>query len=931
MLLRFSLNYRAEYGQVLVVCGSAPALGAWNVLVSPSMAVVAGDDQWELAVELTDADLTDLTYKYALRDERTGNVIWEWGADRTTGLPAATYAEATLTDAWRPLAEPDNVLFAAAFTKALMGRAPGAPVTPRKKTRVGAASRKGAAASAATGSAPSKLLLRINAPRVPAPLVLAVSGADPALGGWDESLAVVLDGTTYPRWQAPELTLAGGTAYKYGLYDTTTRRFVGWETGPNRYLPRLTQPDLTVRTDEYFRHPGGPWRGAGVAVPVFSLRSRKGTGVGEFTDLQLLVDWAAATGLKLVQVLPINDTVAIHTWADSYPYAAISVYALHPIYLNLQALGTLADPQAQAAVEAERERLNALPEVNYEDVMELKARVIKDMYDQDRAAFLADPAFQAFFDEQQAWLVPYAAFSALRDRFRTADFQQWGEWATATDAQLAALTSPTGTNDLGLTYDDFAVHYYQQFHLDQQLRAATNYARSKGVALKGDLPIGIFRHSVEAWRQPELFNMQAQAGAPPDDFSVSGQNWRFPTYNWSKMAEDGYAWWRSRLTHLSRYFDALRIDHILGFFRIWEIPDHSVEGLLGHFSPALPLHRDEIRRQLGWFDAKRMTEPYIRWHQLTDIFNTQADAVRQEFLDDYAYGQFSLKPHVRTQRQIEAVIEDKLRDEPDRAEHWTWIRSGLYRLVNEVLLLEAAFTNGEAFNPRITLEQTYSFRELDYETRRRLTDLYADYFYRRHEAFWQEQGAIKLPVMKNATEMLICGEDLGMVPACVPVVMKETGILGLNIQRMPSQTGIEFFHPADAAYMSVVSPSSHDMSTVRGWWEEDRAKTQRFYNQLLGHGGEAPFYCEPWVARDVVVQHLYSPAMWAIFPIQDLLAIDGNLRRLNPADEQINVPSNPTHYWRYRLHVPLEDLEDAEDFNRNLRKLVRESGRETGS
>lgn len=926
MLVRFSLNYRAEYGQVLVVCGSAPELGAWNVLLSPAMAVAGSDDHWQLTVELPDrATTTELAYKYALRDERTGNVIWEWGADRTLALEPRRFREVDVLDAWRPLSEQDNVLFSAAFTKALMQRLPQPEAATAAKRPGGAAARKAAARAL--------VRLQVNAPRVPAELVMAVSGADAALGAWDEAKAVVLDGAEYPRWavELPLTTPGQATEYKYGLYDAQAQRFVAWETGPNRVLgplptPPAGQPTLTVRTDEYFRHPGGNWRGAGVAIPVFALRSRRGTGVGEFTDLNLLVDWAVQTGLKLVQVLPINDTVATHSWHDSYPYAAVSVYALHPMYLNLQAMGTLRDSEAQAAVDAERARLNALDVVDYEDVMEVKSRFFKDLYDQERDTFLADPAYQAFFQEHRHWLVPYAAFSALRDRYQTPDFRQWGEWATASDAQLEALTAPSQPD-----YDDFAVHYFQQWHLDRQLRAATEYARSRGVVLKGDLPIGIFRHSVEAWRQPELFNMTSQAGAPPDDFSVSGQNWRFPTYNWAKMAEDGYAWWRSRLQHLARYFDALRIDHILGFFRIWEIPEHSVQGLLGHFSPSLPYHREEIRRRLGWFDQGRMTEPYIRWHILTDLFNTQAEAVRAEFLDDYAYGLYSLKAHVRTQRQIEEVIDQKIEQEPLRADHWRWVREGLYKLVNEVLFLETAFTNGEAFDPRITLEQTYSFRELDYETRRRLQELYVEYFYRRHEAFWKEQGLVKLPVMKNATEMLICGEDLGMVPACVPDVMKEVGILGLNIQRMPAQTGVEFFHPANAPYMSVVSPSSHDMSTVRGWWEEDRVKTQRFYNDLLGHGGDAPFYCEPWVARDIVVQHLYSPAMWAIFPIQDLLALDGNLRRQDPQAEQINVPANPTHYWRYRFHIPLEDLATAEDFNRNLRKLVREAGRETVS
>jgi 4-alpha-glucanotransferase len=379
--------------------------------------------------------------------------------------------------------------------------------------------------------------------------------------------------------------------------------------------------------------------------------------------------------------------------------------------------------------------------------------------------------------------------------------------------------------------------------------------------------------------------------------------------------------------HLSRYFDTLRIDHILGFFRIWEMPIESVEGLLGHFSPALPLHRHDIERRLGWFDYSRLCEPYIRWHMLQDIFQGEAQAVFDEYMYDASYGRIHLKEPVDNQRKIEAYIAAKVAAAPEHADYFAWLQKGLFQLVNEVLFVPAG---NDFYHPRITLNKSYSFRELDTdEDRRRLyDDIYVDFFFRRHEEFWRQQGLVKLPPVRYATDMLICGEDLGMVPASVPGVMKELGILGLNIQRMPSNPETEFGHPDSAPYLSVVTTSSHDMSTVRGWWEEDRVQTQRFFETILGHWREvAPFYCEPWVAREILVQHLHSPAMWAIFPLQDLLAMDNHLRRANPHEEQINVPSNPTHFWKYRLHLPLEELVDAVGFNEPLRAMVETSGR----
>ncbi|OWP63791.1 4-alpha-glucanotransferase [Hymenobacter amundsenii] len=766
---------------------------------------------------------------------------------------------------------------------------------------------------------------QLSAPRVEPLHQLCVLGSDAALGAWDATKAVPLSDADYPTWAA-EVTLAtpeADTRYKYGIWDPTARQLLELETGDDRVIPADGHArTLRVLADDHFRYAAAPWRGAGVALPVFALRSHQGLGVGEFPDLKLLVDWAVATGLQLVQVLPINDTVATHTWVDSYPYAAISVFALHPQYLNLEAVAELRDPAARQQLARLREELNAKDYVDYEPVMNAKWEFIRQLYQQEKTAFLADPDFQLFLAEQQAWLLPYAAFCGLRDRFGTADFSQWpAEFRTP--AQVADLTQETSPS-----FDEFGLHFFTQFHLDKQLRAAVAYAREHGVVVKGDLPIGIYRHSVDAWTQPELYHMHQQAGAPPDDFSVTGQNWRFPTYNWERMAADGYQWWQQRMGHLARYFDALRIDHILGFFRIWEIPGHSVEGLLGHFSPALPFSRPEIEQRLGWFDYGRLCEPYIRWHILEDVFHGQAQAVFEEFMEDAGYGAIRLREPVRTQRQIEAVINEKISQNPANTDHYRWLRAGLFGLVNEVLFVPDDQLP-DHYHPRITLHLSRSFRELDEYARPRLLALYHDFFYQRHEGFWREQGLTKLPPVRWATNMLICGEDLGMVPASVPGVMKDLGILGLHIQRMPSDPATEFGHPDHAPYLSVVSPGSHDMSTLRGWWEEDHEQTQRFFETILGHWHEAaPEFCEPWVAREIVVQHLYSPAMWAIFPLQDLVALSAQLRRQDPLAEQINVPSNPTHFWKYRFHIPLEELAGQAGFNEEVRELVSQSGRE---
>ena len=927
MILTFSLPYRTTYGQRLVVCGSLPALGHWNLAQALPLAYDEATTRWSAAVELPAAP-AEISYKYVLLFEG-GGVVWEWGDNRQLALPSPTPATLAVRDFWRAPAQPENELFTAAFTKALFRRPSHQPgigtASPAPAKKSAAKGKKTAVAAAPAANPAASVRFQLAAPRVDPHHRVCVLGSDPALGNWDNTNPLILSDAEYPAWQA-ELALQSPEQelrYKYGFWSPERHAVVQLEAGDDRVLPAgASQPGtLTVLDDEGFRYAAQPWRGAGVAMPVFSLRSENGLGVGEFSDLKLLIDWAAKTSLNMVQILPINDTTATHTWVDSYPYAAISVFALHPQYLHLEGIAELKNKAARAELASLKAELNAKDFVDYEAVMNAKWKFLKLLYQQEKAKFLADPEFHAFKAEQASWLIPYAAFSALRERFGTANFHQWPREFHA-PVGLAQLT-----DEHGPAFDEFGLHFFTQFHLDKQLRAAVDYGRTKGVVLKGDLPIGIYRHSVDAWTQPELYHMDQQAGAPPDDFSTTGQNWRFPTYNWERMAQDNYQWWRERLGHLARYFDALRIDHILGFFRIWEMPENSVEGLLGHFAPALPLHRDEIVRRLGWFDHGRLCEPYIRWHLLERTFGGDAQAVFDEFMTADQYGAIQLKPAVSSQRLIETYIEEQLAAHPEREEFLLRGRPGLYHFVNEVLFLPAG---NDFYHPRITLNKTASFAELaDDESRRRLyDDIYVDYFFRRHEEFWREQGLVKLPAVRYATDMLICGEDLGMVPASVPGVMHQLGILGLNIQRMPSNPATEFGHPNDAPYLSVVTTGSHDMSTLRGWWEEDRVRTQRYFETTLGHWRQlAPYYCEPWVVREVLNQHLYSPAMWAVFPLQDFLGMDTSLRRANPHDEQINVPSNPQHFWKYRLHLTLEELNEAVGFNEPVRALVEASGR----
>lgn len=905
MKIKFSIDYRTYWGQKLLVTGSIKELGKWNHEKALELSLRAGET-WEATVDVPDGT-TSFEYKYFTLDENHGWTGFEFGDNRDFQIPKERFKEIAIRDYWRSANDEQNLLYTSPFQLSLL--------VPGEESK----------SPAALAKTKSFHRFRIRAPRVGRNLKLCIIGSTEALGNWNEERAVIMECRKYPIWEV-DVPLKKGdlpAQYKYGIYDTKTKKIETWEAGDNRYLPAqdIGNSRLHIRTDEYFKYPLGNWKGAGVAIPVFSIRSEKSTGVGEFTDIKLLVDWAVKTGLKLVQILPINDTVATKTWKDSYPYAAISVFALHPMFLNLQSLGSLKDKKKQAKFDALRKELNAKDFVDYEPVVAAKFEYAQLSFNENKEKFLKSKEFKAFFKDNQNWLKSYAMFSVLRDENGTPNFSCWKKFNTATEKQIEDYTSETKKH-----FDKVAFYYFLQFHLDKQLKEATAYAREHGVVLKGDIPIGIYRNSVDAWKDPHLYNMESQAGAPPDDFSITGQNWGFPTYNWDEMSKDGYDWWAKRLQKMTDYFDVFRIDHILGFFRIWEIPFNAVEGLMGHFNPSLAFHKNELAQWGITIDYDRFCKPYIREHMLSDMLGDQKEFVKKEYLEEYAPGCYQLKEQYNTQRKVKEHLDALTVQNPNGAEHFTWLRHNLLRLIGEVIFLEAPFSNGEAFNPRIAFHSTYSYKDLDGYTKDRLNELYTHYFYKRHNDFWREKAMTKLPALKASTNMLICGEDLGMVPDCVPGVMDELKILSLAIQRMPNDDR-EFWHPGDTPYMSVCSTSSHDMSTVREWWQESEETTQRFYNNILGHPGKAPYFCEPWIAKDIIVQHLHSPSMWSIFPLQDLMAMDGGLRRESPEDERINVPANPEHFWKYRFHINMEQLLEEEGFNGMLREIVDQSGR----
>lgn len=890
MTVQFNIEYKAMFGEQIVV----------NIQTE--------EGELKLPLETTDGERwacdwcvesPEKSYTYYYSVEREGRAVkTEWlMIKHQLDVNAKKAAVYTLYDHWKAMPE-DAYLYSSAFTDCINHQVPQV-MKPE------------------TGSKIVRLIVR--APQLRDGERLGVLGADKALGAWDVQKILPMTQHTYNEWVADiDATHLEGShlEFKFVAFRNAKNELL-WESSMNRTvdLPEMKAGELVSYELDQASFALYNRKLAGTQVPVFSLRTRKSAGIGDFGDLKTMIDFVASTGQKVLQLLPINDTTITHTWTDSYPYSCISVFAIHPQYADLHALPELKDAKARAEAEKTRAELNALDKIDYEKVNDFKINYLRQIFNQEGGKMMKTAEYKAFFQDTELWLVPYAQYSYLRDKNGTADFNQWPDHQVWDEAERKALADPKTA-----AYKNVAFFYFVQFVLDRQMQEAHEHAKTKGVILKGDIPIGVNRNGCDVWTEPKYFNLNGQAGAPPDDFSANGQNWGFPTYNWFEMLKDGCQWWNRRFKNMARYFDAYRIDHVLGFFRIWEIPVHSVHGLLGQFAPALAMSREEIESYGLHFQEDRFTRPFITDWVLDRMFHERAGEVKEKYLDRLDDERYQMKPEVDTQRKVEALFADAT-DEKE-----LWLRDGLYALISDVLFVRD-HTNPGVFHPRISAQLDFIYESLYDNDKAAFNRLYNDYFYRRNNQFWYQEAMKKLPKLVQATRMLVCAEDLGMVPDCVPWVMDELKILSLELQSMPKDPSVKFGHLSRNPYRSVCTISSHDMPTLRMWWDENIQRTQEYYNTMLYRQGPAPHPLPGWLASDIISRHLTSPSMLCILSIQDWLATDEALRLPDADAERINIPANPKHYWRYRMHLNIEDLAADKRFVQNITEMISQSGR----
>lgn len=893
MKLTFRIRYRTVWGENLCVLLNDDE----TQIISLS---TRNGDEWQGSFEYIPVGSNQLvTYRYAVYRDNIC-IRKELGAiSHLFYLGNAQQNHYVIDDCWRDLPA-DSYRYSSAFNSIY---------TPQSYNKL-------------SDSVGSCITFRVLCPELGnRNQALGLIGSCNALGSWEYCRPLRMQEVRPNVWH---ITLDASSLqlpfeYKFVAINAESGAVEEWESRPNRLFNvqplQRGETYLPMETEVFFALPARKF--AGSAIPVFSLRSEGSCGVGDFGDLKTFVSWAADTAQHVVQILPINDTSITGSWTDSYPYNSISIYAFHPMYIDLRQLPALADAQFASRFEEERARLNALSVVDYEAVNRLKQSYLKEVYRQEGENVLKSDEFNTFFADNRHWLQPYAAFSYLRDLYGTSDFHCWEAYNKYDEEEIQQLCSPESD-----AYTFIGYYYYMQYLLHVQLLAVAEYARRKGVILKGDIPIGISRTSVESWVEPYYFNMNGQAGAPPDAFSVNGQNWGFPTYNWEVMEKDNYLWWRRRFAKMAEYFTAYRIDHILGFFRIWEIPTHSVHGLLGQFVPSLPMSADEIRSFGLNFRPDFMLRPFISEYILNTVFGEQSDYVRETFVRPLHHDLYEMRPEFDTQRKVEAFFEGKTDSES------IWLKEKLYALISDVLFV-ADRNNPELYHPRIAVQNDYIFKQLAEQEQEAFNHLYNHYYYQRHNEFWYHEAMKKLPVLTQSTPMLVCGEDLGMVPDCVSWVMNELQILSLEIQRMPKAIGREFGCLNEYPFRSVCTIGTHDMPTLRGWWEEDAALTERFYHNELHHWGEVPKHAPGWLCKEIIEQHLQSPSMLCVLAWQDWTSIDESLRNPDVQAERINVPANPHNYWQWRMHITLEELMQADELNDAIRQMIQSSDRNT--
>src|SRR5574344_738273 len=621
----------------------------------------------------------------------------------------------------------------------------------------------------------------------------------------------------------------------------------------------------------------------GVAVPLFSLRSKNSIGIGEFLDLIPFANWAKYCDLNVIQILPVNDT-----GNESSPYSARSAFALHPVYLNLQVIDGSSDFEDE--IKKAKEDFNKELRIDFYKIVTWKRAILRKIFDLHFEKIAADKKLERWIDNNE-WVKPYCVYALLKAKHSEAS---WKDWKTNQHPTLSSIEKLWTKN-----YKEALFQAWMQFEAEAQFKAAVKAISDLGVKLKGDIPILINEDSADVWFHRDFFSLDDRAGAPPDMFSYSGQNWGFPTYRWNVLADDNYSWWRARLNQASKFYHAYRIDHVLGFFRIWAIPEKETSGILGRFIPSLPISRSTLRAA-GFKDEtlEYLTRPNYSRDQIAQFLGSATDDMMPKYFEPlgYSHDRFILREAVSSERAIAALNEPKA------------VKDSLQKLYWNRVFVPAS--SGDDFYPFWYWYDQPVLRTLPQQEQDKLREIISKNA-ESQEPLWRDNALKLLSVLANETDMLVCAEDLGSVPHCVPEVLSRLNILSLRVERWARNWDSPFspyYEAADYPRLSVSTTSCHDSSTLLGLWNEPGFDHNQFWQHLHAQG-EAPRTLTPDHVR-TIIRHLFSTnSLFSIPPVQDLLALSGRWVPDDPSQERVNIPGTVgAQNWSYRMPCSLEEL-----------------------
>jgi len=633
----------------------------------------------------------------------------------------------------------------------------------------------------------------------------------------------------------------------------------------------------------------------GIAIPIFSLRSLQSVGIGEFLDLIPFGEFVHRAGFDLIQLLPINDT-----GEESSPYSARSAFALNPAYIHLQAVsGAKAHLAEILKAKAHYDTLETVP---FHEVARFKRYILRKIFDDNKDAIKKDAELLTWIDEN-SWSKPYAVYCLLKTRNEQAS---WRSWSAHQDPKPSTIKSLWTKNS-----DDAFFEVWMQLLAEQQLCVAIAALDAKNLKLKGDVPILINEDSADVWADRTYFDLSNRAGAPPDMFSYSGQNWGFPTYHWDALAKDDFGWWRRRLSQAAKFYHAYRIDHVLGFFRIWTIPDTEVTGIMGHFKPAHPITRKRLAiAGIQESTLQYLSHPNFGRDWLAGLFSTGTDRVLSAYFDSIGQGRFRLKDKFCSEKVITALPEEQPVKDALLKVYW-----------NRVFLPSE---DGQNYWPFWYWYDAPVLFTLPAHEQAAIKSIMEENE-ASQERLWHDNGRRLLKVMAEETDMLVCAEDLGVVPLCVPAVLHELNIMSLRIERWTrkwKEDGQPYVTPREYPRLSVATTSCHDTSTLCGLWQEPDFDRATFWS-YLGASGPVPAKITPEIAL-AVLEHLFQGnSLLAVPPLQDFLALSKKFAERDPDKDRINIPGTVgVHNWTWRMPILSENLAEETKLIASIRGLI---------